>query len=144
VLVFTSIECPISNRYAPEIRRLQKDFAARGVRLSLVFANPQETPGAIREHVKAFGYDANVIRDTGSDLVKRTGVTVTPEAAVFDARGRLVYRGRIDDRYADVGIDRQTATTHDLEDAVAATLAGRAVQPARTRAVGCYLADFAR
>ena len=144
VLIFTSVDCPVSSRYAPEIRRLHERFAADGVRFSLVFANPHDTPAAVRDHVKAFGYRLEVIVDPRQDLVKRTGATVTPEAAVFDRRGRLVYRGRIDDRYVDLGVDRQTPTTHDLEDAVAATLAGRPVVNPITRAVGCYLADFAR
>jgi hypothetical protein len=144
VLIFASVECPISSRYAPEIRRLHERFAGDGVRVSLVFANPHDTPAAVRDHAQAFGYRTDVVLDPRQDLVKRTGATVTPEAAVFDRAGRLVYRGRIDDRYAGLGVDRQTATTHDLEDAIAATLAGRPVARPFTQAVGCYLADFAR
>ena len=144
VLIFTSIDCPISNRYAPEIQRLQEEFAARGVQFSLVFANPRETRDAIHEHMKAFGYRIDVVQDPRHELVRRAGATVTPEAAIFDRHGRLVYRGRIDDRYVDVGIDRQRATNHDLQDAIAATLAGRPVAKPITQAVGCYLADFVR
>lgn len=144
VLLFTSLDCPISSRYAPDIQRLQATFAADGVRFSLVFANPGDTPEAIAEHVQAFGYRIDVLRDPGHELVRRTGATVTPEAAVLDSRGRLVYRGRIDDRYADVGVDRQRATKHDLRHAIAATLAGRPVAPPTTRAIGCHIADFAR
>jgi hypothetical protein len=143
VLIFTSLECPISNRYAPEIQRLQKEFAP-DVRFALVFPNPGDTQDAIHDHVKAFGYRIEVVRDSDHELVRRTGATVTPEAAVFDRHGRLVYRGRIDDRYVDVGIDRQTAKHHDLADAVAATLAGRPVANPTTRAIGCYLADAGR
>jgi hypothetical protein len=144
VLIFTSIDCPISNRYAPDIRRLHERFAAEGVRVSLVFANPRDTPAAARAHARAFGYRMDLVFDPRQGLVKRTGATVSPEAAVFDRAGRLVYRGRIDDRYVEVGVDRQTATTHDLEDAITATLDGRPIARPITRAVGCYLADFAR
>ena len=66
----------------------------------------------------------------------------TPEAAVFDATGRLVYHGRIDDRWVEIGKARPQAQTHDLEDAIAAVLAGRPVARAETRAVGCTLADL--
>jgi len=76
--------------------------------------------------------------------VKRAGATITPEAAVYDGRGRLTYRGRIDDRYSAVGIERATATRHDLQDAIAATIAGKPVTPRFTQAVGCYVADFVR
>jgi hypothetical protein len=33
------------------------------------------------------------------------------------------------------------ALTHDLEDAISATLAGRAPAQSETHAVGCWLAD---
>jgi len=70
---------------------------------------------------------------------------VTPEAAVFvpgGPRARLVYRGRIDDRYVAFGRVRAAPTTHDLEDAVAATLAGRPVPHDVTPAVGCFIPDL--
>ena len=35
VFVFLSADCPISNRYAPELRRLQEKFAPLGVRFWL-------------------------------------------------------------------------------------------------------------
>ena len=71
-------------------------------------------------------------------------VTITPEAAVYDAKGRLTYRGRLDDRYSAIGIERAAATRHDLHDAIAATLAGTPIKDNRTQAVGCYIADFVR
>jgi hypothetical protein len=66
---------------------------------------------------------------------------VTPEAAVY-ANGRVVYHGRIDDRYVDLGLERPAPTVHDLDDALTAVLAGRPVEHPVTQAVGCYIADF--
>jgi hypothetical protein len=60
------------------------------------------------------------------------------------AGGRVVYRGRIDDRYVDLGLERPAATTHDLADALAAVVAGKPVPHPNTQAVGCFIADFAR
>lgn len=144
VFLFTSTDCPISNRYAPDVRRLYEMFAGRGVRFWLVYPNPAELPSAIRTHLQEYGYPMPALRDPHQDLVGLAGATVTPEAAVFDTRARMLYRGRIDDRYVEVGLDRPSATTHDLEDAVASVLAGRTVPQPTTRAVGCYLADFLR
>ena len=36
VLVFTTTDCPISNRYAPELRRIEDRFASDGVDFVLV------------------------------------------------------------------------------------------------------------
>jgi hypothetical protein len=145
VFLFTSTDCPISNRYAPEVRRIVKAFASKGVVFRLVYPNPAEGAAAIREHMAAFAYAgaAQALRDPAHALVKFVGATVTPEAAVY-AGGRVVYRGRIDDRYVDLGVERPAPTQHDLADALAAALDGKPVPHATTQAVGCFIADFAR
>jgi hypothetical protein len=145
VFLFTSTDCPISNRYAPELQRLARKFAPQGVRFRLVYPNPAEGPAAIHEHMAAFSYmgATEALRDPNHALVKSVGATITPEAVVY-AGGRVQYRGRIDNRFVDFGVDRPAATEHDLHDAIAAVLAGRPVPHPETQAVGCYIADFAR
>jgi hypothetical protein len=142
VFLFTSVDCPISNRYAPVVQRLYATFAAQGAAFWLVYPNPAESPAAIREHLKAFNYPVHALRDPKHELVKLTSVSVTPEVAVFDRSRSLVYHGRIDDRYVSLGVERPSATRHDLADALTATLAGNRVRDAATQAVGCYIADF--
>ena len=143
VFLFTATDCPISNRYAPEIQRLYRTYADQGVTFLLIYPNPADTPAMIRDHAKSFGYPADAWRDPRQSLAKAAQVTIAPEAAVF-VKGRLAYHGRIDDRFVDFGIDRPQPTVHDLEDAIRAVLAGRPVPHPVTQAVGCYLADYAR
>ena len=143
VFLFTATDCPISNRYAPEVQRLYGAFASKGVRFWLVYPNPAETADAIRTHEKSFGYPADALRDPKQQLVKMAKATVTPEAAVF-VDGRLVYHGRIDDRIVEIGRERPAPTVHDLDEALAAVLAGKRVAHPATQAVGCFIADFAR
>jgi hypothetical protein len=145
VFIFTTTDCPISNRYAPEVRRIVTAFAANGVVFRLVYPNPAEMPAAIHQHMAAFGYAGAIdaLRDPTQALVKHVGATVTPEAVVVVDR-RVRYRGRIDDRYVELGLERPTPTTHDLADALAAVIAGREVAHPTTQAVGCFIADFAR
>ena len=142
VLIFTTIDCPISNRYAPEIGRLHDEFAPQGISFSLVFANPADSEEAIAAHVKRFGYQMPVVRDPQHTLVKKTGVTIAPEAAVLDAADRVLYRGRIDDRYVSFGVDRAAPTSRDLRDALVAVAAGKPVKVRETQAIGCVLSDF--
>ena len=142
VLVFTTTDCPISNRYAPEITRLAAAYAARGVRFWVVYPVPGDTPEKIRAHVTQFGLDLPVARDTRAALVKYSGVSVTPEVAVIDGRGEVAYRGRVDDRYVDFGVDRPAPTVRDLDRALTHLLAGKPVEPKTTRAVGCILSDL--
>jgi hypothetical protein len=144
LFVFVSVDCPVSNRYAPEIRRLHDAFAAQGVAIRLVYPNPAESAAAIRDHLKAYGYPVEGLRDPHHLLVKQAGISITPEAAAFTPDGRLIYRGRIDDRYVSLGVERPAATRRDLFEALTDTLAGQPVREPRTQAVGCYVSDFAR
>ena len=141
VFIFTRTDCPISNRYAPEVRRLYERFAASGITFYLVYADPDESVGGIRRHLNEYGYRLGVLRDRHHELVKLTGVRVTPEAAVFVSE-RMVYRGRIDDRYVAFGRVRPAPTTHDLEAALAAILEGKSVAQPTTTAIGCFIPDL--
>ncbi|MBV9763166.1 MAG: redoxin domain-containing protein [Acidobacteriaceae bacterium] len=141
VLLFVRTDCPITNRYAPELQSLAKEFGDREVRLWLIYPDRSETAAGIRKHIADYGFPGEPLRDPEHALVGRAHATVAPEAAVFDAAGKLVYHGRIDDRYVDIGKARAAAQRHDLEDAIRAVLAGKPVQESETRAVGCSLAD---
>ncbi|MFN7975489.1 MAG: redoxin domain-containing protein [Acidobacteriota bacterium] len=141
VLLFTRSDCPVSNRYAPEIARLYDELHPSGVAFWLVFVDRDEPALAIEKHVADFRYPCPALRDPAHALVKLAGARVTPEAAVF-VSGRLAYRGRIDDWYESPGRSRAAPTTHDLEDAVRDLLAGRAVARPSIDAVGCVIADL--
>jgi hypothetical protein len=142
VLVFVRQDCPISNRYAPTLRRLRDAFAPQGTRFFLVYPDPSTTAEGIQNHVHEYDYGMEAIRDPRHELVKLVGARVTPEAAVFDRDGALVYHGRIDNRYVAFGRTRAEPTTHELEDAIEATLENEPVSTKVTEAVGCYISDL--
>jgi hypothetical protein len=81
VFIFVSTDCPISNRYAPEVRRLNRDFEAKGVRFWLVYPNRDESPAAIRKHTTEYELPLKVLRDPIAP--GQAMVHVTPEAPVF-------------------------------------------------------------
>lgn len=143
VLVFTSTDCPISNRYAPEINRLHVKFAGK-VLFVMVYPAPADTDALVRAHITKFGYPNQWRHDPGQKLVKHTGVTVTPEVAVMSVDRKVLYRGRIDDRYLEFGKDRPQPTVRDLERALDAVIAGKPVPVAETRAIGCFIADLVK
>jgi hypothetical protein len=141
VFVFVRTDCPVSNRYAPELKRLSDEFAPRGAVFSIVYADPDATSENIRQHIEQYGFPGAVIRDPTHALVRRAKATVTPEAAVFSDTGKLLYHGRIDNRFIELGKAMVSATRHDLEDAITAVLDGRPQPEASAPAIGCYLAD---
>jgi len=141
VLVFVREDCPVSGRYAPTIQRIS-DEHQKDARFYLVFPDKSESPSDIRKYLRDFRYSIPGLRDPDHALVKQAHAQVTPEAAVFDAKGALVYHGRIDNLYESFGHARSATTTHELEDAIQAALAGRAPSNKEVTGVGCYISDL--
>lgn len=142
VLVFAASDCPISNRYVPEIARLSHEFSARGVRVWWVFPNPEDTASIVAKHNAEFAISEPTLLDSRQTLVHLAHVGITPEAAVFAVEGnvlRQVYRGRIDNRYLSIGRERPQPDRHDLEAAIAATIAGGSVPQSGGPPVGCSI-----
>jgi len=138
VLVFLSVDCPISNSYAPELGRLKKDFSEKGISFAAVYPNSEESNKDVREHLKKYSIEFEGLRDPQHELVKASEVKVTPEAAVFVPGKGLVYHGRIDDRYAALGRARPEATKKDLREVLTAILEGGKFE-SHQKAVGCYI-----
>lgn len=142
VLFFAASDCPISNRYVPEIQRLTREFHASGVQVWFVYPNPGDTAEVVRAHDQEFSITANTALDDRQSLTRMAHATTTPEAAVFVPDGgglREVYRGRIDDRYLSLGTERPQATRHDLEDAIRAVLANKPVPRPGGPPIGCSI-----
>jgi len=140
VLFFVSTDCPISNSFAPEIQRICKDYAAKGVGCSLVYEDLQADAAAVRKHLAEYEYEhISAAIDADRTIARQAGATITPESVVIDSRGRVRYRGRINNSYADFGKPRQVVTVHDVRDALDAVLAGKTVSNPETRALGCYI-----
>jgi thiol-disulfide isomerase/thioredoxin len=141
VLIFLRTDCPVSNRYAPTLQRISTQFQQQA-QFYLVFPNKSESVLTIRNYVNSFSYKLPALRDGEHSLVKQAHAQITPEAAVFDKRGKLAYHGRIDNLYEDFTRARTAPTTHELEDAIQAVLKGSQPMTPETTAVGCYISDI--
>ena len=139
VLLFLMKDCPVANASAPEIARLAAEFIPRGVRFLGVYAT--ETAAEISAHVREYGLNFPGLLDTQGELAGTAGATRVPEAAVFSPAGKLLYRGRIDDRAVRPGITKPVPTRQDLRLALEAVLAGKSPDPKYTETIGCYLPD---
>ncbi|MDR3773661.1 MAG: hypothetical protein P4L26_09960 [Terracidiphilus sp.] len=150
VLYFAATDCPISNRYVPEIARLAQEFAAQPsgaspVRFWWVYPNAEDTAPLVEQHRREFSIAAGAILDRRQSLAALAHATVTPEAAVFLVDGRElreVYHGRVDDRYISLGQERPQPQHHDLEEAIAAALAGKPVPQPGGPPVGCSIVSL--
>lgn len=141
VLVFVWHTCPVANAYAPEIEKIYNDYKDREVALYLIQTDPDLKLEKAKKHANDYAFSMPVIIDRKHELVKHVGAKMTPEAAVLLPDGKLVYRGRIDDRQAALGRRRAAASEHDLRNTLDAILAGKKLVPRTTKAVGCYIPE---
>lgn len=138
-IFFTTVDCPLSNGYVPEMNRIRQEYADRGVAFYAVEADTTIDVADVRRHAKEFGFSFPVLIDKKQLLARLAGATATPEVAVLSSAGKVLYLGRIDNRVEDFDRRRNVVTEHDLRDALSAVLAGRPVPRPTTKVVGCAI-----
>lgn len=138
VVVFTTLDCPLVQRYLPRLKELEAEYRERGVKfLALNVAEDDLLVDVAHQAVK-FDLPFVVGKDDGAAVAQALGATRTPEAVVLDAENRIRYRGRIDDAVRLTGV-RPKATREDLKEAIEDVLAGREVRVATTPVDGCAI-----
>jgi hypothetical protein len=142
VELFLATACPISNRYIPEINRIARLYQPKGVSLKAYFPEPDLTQSALDQWARAYAPALSVHLDTSANKASKAGATLTPEAAVFQGN-KLLYRGRIDDRYVSWGKSRPAPTRRDLVEVLDQLLTGKIPQPRFTKAWGCFIENGA-
>lgn len=139
VLIFLGTECPVSNGYSSEYRRLATTYAGKNVLFYGVHPDPDVTAAIATKHAAEFRLPFPVLLDPAQKVAGQARVKVVPEAVVLSPKGQVQYRGRIDDLYTPEGNRREEPKRRDLEEALKAVLAGKSPPVARTVAFGCPL-----
>lgn len=139
VFVFLSTECPISRQYVPELNRLAQAAATAPAPVGVygVLSDGSLSRRAANQFVEEFRVGFPILFDASSELADLFQPQHVPEAFVLDAAGSVVYRGRIDDLYPELGKRRVEATRRDLLEAITALSEKRPIANPRTEAVGC-------
>ncbi len=141
LVLFTCNHCPWVRAWEDRIVSVAAEARKLGIGVVAVNSNdPATYPGdsfdKMQERAKQKGYTFPYAMDATSEVARAFGATHTPEAFLFDADGRLVYHGAVDDNAREPG----KVTAHYLADAVTAVAAGKPVRPAETKALGCGIA----
>jgi peroxiredoxin len=134
VLIFISVQCPVSNGYNERMEKLAQDYKARGINVIGINSNATEPISAVKAHAGDKHFTFAVLKDDGNKIADRLGATRTPEVYLIDANGKLVYHGRIDNSQNTANI-----TSNDLRDAVNEMLAGKPVSKTGGAAFGCSI-----
>lgn len=134
VVIFVSTRCPYSNAYNARMTALAKQYAAKGVAVVGINSNGNEPPAEVADHAKKHDLAFPILKDDGNKIADAYGAQHTPEAFLIDAKGTLVYHGRIDETR-----EQADARSHDLANAINALLGGKPVPVVETKAFGCSI-----
>jgi peroxiredoxin len=134
VLIFISVQCPVSNGYNERMEKLAQDYASKGINVVGINSNATEPAKAVKEHAASNNLNFRIIKDNGNKIADQLGAQHTPEAYLLDASGKLVYHGRIDNSR-----NGESISANDLRDALDATLAGKPVAKPTALAFGCSI-----
>lgn len=137
LVVFTCNHCPWAKAWEGRIADLSNTYSKKGIGVVLINSNdpaayPEDDFDGTVARAKQLKLTVPYTIDATSDVARAFGATRTPEAYLFDKSGKLVYHGAVDDN-----AKPDEVTTRYLKDALDATLAGKAVPVAETKAVGC-------
>ncbi len=140
LVIFTCNHCPFVKAWEARIAALGNEYSKRGV--GVIAINPNDpavqAPDSYEEmqtRAKERGLQFPYVVDATSDVARAFGATRTPEFFLFDKDGKLVYHGALDDNSKDAS----KAEHHYLKDALEAMLAGKSVETAETKAIGCSI-----
>ena len=136
-VVFYSTECPISNEYSPTLRAIAEGQDSGRFTMVGVCVDPDLSADDVARHAREYGLKFPIALDRDGSIAARFGAKVTPEAFVLDDGAAVRYRGRVDDTFPARGRRKANPQTNDLKDAIAAVLAGKAVEVDHAEAVGC-------
>ena len=139
VFVFLATQCPISNGYIPELNRLAERCRGVSVDFFGVISDRSVSRDQARRLRDDFGVRFPLLLDDSGEVRQALGATHTPQAFAIAEDGRLRYSGRIDNLYGELGKRRETASVHDLRDAISALTRREASEPVVTVPVGCLL-----
>jgi peroxiredoxin len=141
VVAFLCNHCPYVKHIQQELAAFGRDCESRGVKLVGISSNdvtshPEDGPSQMTEEARRAGYTFPYLYDEDQSAAKQFRAACTPEFYVFDAAGKLAYRGRFDE-----STPRNAAkvTGADVRGAIDALLAGKAPSLDQKPSIGCSI-----
>lgn len=137
---FSCNSCPWVKAWQDRYNGIAKASAKNKIGFITINSNARtrtngESIEDMQKFAKKYGHDFLYAMDEDSKLAFAFGAAKTPHIFLFDGKGKLVYRGAIDDNARKPHKVKKTY----LMDAIQAVGNGEVVQVAETKAFGCSI-----
>ena len=141
LVAFLCPHCPFVKHIRREFARAAHEFRESGLGVVAVNANdivavPEDGIDGMKEEIRDAGYTFPYLVDESQEVAKAFRAACTPDFFLFDAEGRLVYRGQFDDSRPK---SETPVTGKDLRAAVHALIAGQPVSTEQRASIGCNI-----
>lgn len=134
LMVSYSNECPFCIRYTASIREIRKSLPENW-NFRLIKVLPEERWDF--DGIDAFS--GEIIHDSAALWCRQLDIKLYPEALIIDSAGAILYKGAIDDRAHETGMNKTVKTRDYLTEAIAKIQQGQAVTKPFPKAKGCYI-----
>lgn len=140
LVLFSCNACPWVKKWEDRMSSIGNTYQEKGVGVIMINSNDPAKVAedgydemVARAKAKAFGFPYVV--DATSEVARAFGATRTPEVFLFDAKGKLVYHGAVDDSPS----NPKAVDEPYLKNALNALVEGKAIPKAQTKALGCSI-----
>ena len=140
LVMFSCNTCPYVIKSQPRTREMMAYAAERGIGMVIInsnegYRNDEDSPEAMAAYAEKQEYKVPYVIDEKSKLADAFGATRTPEVYLFDATGKLLYKGAMEDNPANPSESKQLF----LKNAIDNMLAGASIDPNSTKSIGCSI-----
>ena len=141
LVLFICNHCPFVVHIRKELVHAAHDALDRGLAVAAINSNdaetyPQDGPAAMARLAKDERWRFPFLFDATQDIARAFHAECTPESFLFDAAGKLAYRGQFDDSRPSNG---KPVTGRDVRAAVEAVAKGVAPASDQRPSVGCSI-----
>jgi peroxiredoxin len=141
VVAFICNHCPFVKHIRSELARFGRYCDEHGAGMVAVSSNdvdgyPDDSPANMAKEAREAGYTFPYLFDESQQVAQAFHAACTPDLYVFDANGRLAYRGQFDDSRPGNGV---AVSGRDLYAAVDALLSGKRPSVEQKASIGCNI-----
>jgi peroxiredoxin len=140
VVVFSCNHCPYVQAYEERIKKIQEDFALKGIQVLAISSNdvkkyPEDSFDNMKNRAKERKFNFPYLWDETQQIARAYDATHTPEIFLVNKNKQLVFHGKIDDNWQQP--DR--VKNNYLKDAITEMLEGKEISVPETFTIGCTI-----